>query len=704
MTAARTTPSWTSYRRYRGRHGSRQTGIVDTTPGLNELPDYLELEPLKLKAEHFPLPRSLQKRILERFADPNMSGTAELAMDQSELLGYLRNMDYDEFTPLQGILAQAEAIGDPALPNYEQTATLNWLGAALQEWERDFSLEEPLAGELRRLKPLLAALAVTDESFLTPGAHPMHQLLDTLQLHAIGWQPRLGRLGEALEQEVIKVVAAALAWLTSPATDLAAINADLTASATRAQLRASKMAQRLIDAEQGRIRVAESKREAAVMINAALGVYPAPADVGEFIKGPWYESAQLALLKFGQDSAEWEYMSRATTNLLDSLQPPPSGPEHEAARRQQVFELIAQLETDLRRWLLSLQHDGEAVDETLELIESYHSKVLRKQALELKKISPIPLSADVRKQQFKDKNVSGLEEGQWFLLDTDKSLSLRAKLVMRMDDEQQLLFTNQAGLKVLQKSFAEFAQLVSMGKVTPLDSGAGFSRCLARCAGLETEDELDEYTGVAAEKARIREQEKQKAALEQARLERERAELERVELERQRREQERLEQLRLEQEKAEQLRREYEEAVRLRREKEEQERLQLEREQEEARQLQHKWEEASRQHSERRQADKPGTHAGQTRDKGDAAAAADLNLPAGTWLGFRDGDVTSLARLAVYDRTQNHYIFVDRHGIKVRQLRGQQLLLLVSRGLADILETRSRFREQVTLAQGQSKH
>lgn len=618
-------------------------------------------------------------------------------MDRNELLGYLRNMDYDEFTPLQGILAQAEAIGDPALPNYEQTATLNWLGAALQEWERDFSLEEPLAAELRRLKPVLAALAVTDESFLTPGAHPMHQLLDTLQLHAIGWQPRLGRLGEALEQEVSKVVAAALAWLSSPATDLAAINADLTASATRARLRASKMAQRLIDAEQGRIRVAESKREAAVMINAALGVYPAPFDVGEFIKGPWYESAQLALLKFGQDSAEWEDMSRATTNLLDSLQPPPAEPEHEAARRQQVFELIVQLETDLRRWLLSLQHDGEAVDETVELIESYHSKILRKQPLELKKISPIPLPADVRKQQFKDKTVSGLEEGQWFLLDTDKSLSLRAKLVMRMDDGQQLLFTNQAGLKVLQKSFAEFAQLISMGKVTPLDSGAGFSRCLARCAGLETEDELDEYTGVAAEKARIRELERQKAALEQARLERERAELERVELERQRREQERLEQIRLEQEKAEQLRREYEEAARLRREKEDRERLQLEREQEEARQLQHRWEEASRQHSERGQA-------GQTKDKGDVPAAADLNLPAGTWLGFRDGDVTSLARLAVYDRTQNHYIFVDRHGIKVRQLRGQQLLLLVSRGLADILETRSRFREQVTLAQGPSKH
>ncbi|MEE4143292.1 MAG: DUF1631 family protein [Halieaceae bacterium] len=632
-----------------------------------------------------------------------MAAEADLAMDERELMGYLRSMDYDEFTPLQGILAQAEAIGDPALPSHEQTAILNWLGAALQEWERVCSLEEPLAGELRRLKPLLAALAVTDERFLTPGAHPMHQLLDTIQLHAIGWQPRLGRLGQALEEEVSKVVEAALAWLASPTIDLAAINADMAAIARRAQLRASKMAQRLIDAEQGRSRVVASKREAALMINAALEAYPAPADVGEFIKGPWYESAQLVLLKFGEDSGEWESMSATTSKLLDSLQPPPAEQEHEGARRQHVFELIAQLETDLRHWLLSLQHDGHAVDKALELIEYHHSRVLRRQALELVKISPIALADTVHAQPVSNEAVSILEEGQWFILDNGKSLSLRAKLVMRMDDEQQLLFTNQAGLKVLQKSFAEFARLMAMGKVTPLDVGAGFSRCLARCAGLETEDELDEYTGFAAEKARIRELERQKAELERARLERERAELERAERERQQREQERLEQLRLEQDAVEQLRREYEEAARLRREKEEQEQLQLEREQEETRRLQQRWEEVSRRHVERRRAHKQAGQAGQAREQEGGPVGGDLNLPAGTWLGFRDGNVASLARLAVYDRAQNSYIFVDRHGTKVRQLRGQQLLLLVARGLTDILETRSRFREQVALAQRQSK-
>jgi hypothetical protein len=659
---------------------------------------------VKLQSEHFPLPCSVKKRILQRYADPSLAGEAELAMDQHELLGYLRSMDYEEFSPLESILAQAEAIGDPALPGYEHTSILNWLGAAIEAWERDYALEEPLAGELRRLKPLLAALSVTEDDFLTPGAHPLHQLLDTIQFHAIGWQPRLGRLGQSLEQEVSRAVDAALAWFTSPATDLAAISTEMSDSAAKAQLRASKMAQRLIDAERGRIRVAQSKEQAAAIINAALEMYPAPAEIGEFLKGPWYESAQLVLLKFGKSSPEWEIVSRTTMNLLESLQPPPADQEQQAAHRQHIFELISQLEQDLGHWLLSLQHEGQAVANAVELVAFYHAKVLRKQSFELEKIPPIAPPHNPRPEQCQDQALNALEEGQWFILDTENSLSLRAKLVIRLDDEQQLLFTNQAGLKVLQKSFSEFARLMSTGKVIMLDTGASFSRCLARCAGLETEEDLDEHTGVAAEKARIREAQRQQAEQERARIERELAERKRIQLEQRQREEERLERLRREQELAEQLRREHEEAERLRREKLEQERQQLLREREEASQLQQKWEEACRQYRKRAELEQQEQRLKRVSDPEGPAETTDLNLPTGTWLGFRDGNASTLARLAVYNREQNQYIFVDRHGIKTRQLRGQQLMLLVARGLADILETRPRFREHVSRAEQQTAH
>ena len=115
---------------------------------------------------------------MQYFADSSLPTDADLAMDAEELLGYLRNMDSDSFYPMEGIRAQTEAIGDPALPTTEHGAILHWLDATMKDWDQQFPLEEPLAAELRRLRPLVAAQAITETSFLTPGTHPLHQLLN----------------------------------------------------------------------------------------------------------------------------------------------------------------------------------------------------------------------------------------------------------------------------------------------------------------------------------------------------------------------------------------------------------------------------------------------------------------------------------------------------------------------------------------------
>lgn len=631
---------------------------------------------------------------MARFADESSPDYVELAMEREELISYLRAIDYRKFSPMEGLLAQTEAIGDPALPTVEQMAILHWLGAAFRDWDRRVALEEPLAAELGRLKPLVTALAVTDASFLTPGAHPLHQLLDTIQLRAIGWQPRLGRLGQALQDQVRDTADTALAWFDSPATDLAAISAGMAASAEQAQARTGKMTQRTIEAEQGRIRVAESKQQAASMINASLAEYPAPARIGEFLKGPWYDSAQLVLLKFGKHSAQWESMSRTTVRLLESLQSPMADEEIAAGRRQHIFELLSQLPKELKRWLLSLQHDRDALIDSVELVEFFHSKVLREQVLDLETISPIPLHGARRHEQSPAESLNRLREGQWIILHTDSGTSLRARLVLRIEEEQQMLFTNYAGIKVLRHSFTEIAQLMAQGKITLLDAGASFSRSLARCAGVETQEDLDELTGVAAERARRKEKQRQLAAQEQA-------ERERVERERQQREQRELQQLQRQLDLAERLRREQEEAEQLRREEVERARQLLLREKAEAKRLQVKWEDVSRRYCEQKELERRQPQLARESATENPPNATNLNLPMGTWLGFRDGDEAMLARLAVYNRERDHYIFVDRYGIKKQRLGGKQLLLMITRGLVDILEARSRFRDEVSRMQKQ---
>jgi hypothetical protein len=468
----------------------------------------------------------------------------------------------------------------------------------------------------------------------------------------------------------------------------------MAAEAAKARARAGKMAQRVIEAERGRIRIAEVKHQAAQMINEALEQYRAPAAIGQFLQGPWYDSAQLVLLKSGQDSPEWKNMTSATSRLLESLQDHAEDEAEDPARRQHLFEFVSQFPRELRRCLLSIQHDRKAIDEAVDIIETHHTMVLRKRALELEDIAPLPLAGQDRGELFVDEDLGQVREGQWFILDTQNSPDLRATLVLRLDEQQQLLFANQAGIKVLQKSFTEFAELMNQGKVTQLDAGASFSRSLASCAGVVTQDDVDELTGAKAQKARQQVEQQHKAEQERARQGLEQAALERAERERKQREEARLAQLQREHEETQRVRQAALEAERLRQQQAEQERHQLVVEQEQARELQRRWEELAREYGEARQATPRAARA--TRH---IANEEELVLPEGTWLGFRDRDETILARLAVFNREQDHYIFVDRFGVKLRQLRGEQLMLLIARGLVDILESRFRFREEVTRAQ-----
>ncbi|MCB1842326.1 MAG: DUF1631 family protein, partial [Halioglobus sp.] len=82
-------------------------------------------------------------------------------------------------------------------------------------------------------------------------------------------------------------------------------------------------------------------------------------------------------------------------------------------------------------------------------------------------------------------------------------------------------------------------------------------------------------------------------------------------------------------------------------------------------------------------------------DQQDNDAEIQLDLPMGAWLGFHDGDTPLMAKLAVHDPEEDTYIFVNRSGIKMRQISGTDLRALVSRGMVDVLQTTSNFRQEV---------
>ena len=72
-------------------------------------------------------------------------------------------------------------------------------------------------------------------------------------------------------------------------------------------------------------------------------------------------------------------------------------------------------------------------------------------------------------------------------------------------------------------------------------------------------------------------------------------------------------------------------------------------------------------------------------------------------MGFHDGEMPLLAKLAVHDRELDRYIFVNRNGIKMRQLNREELQKLIDQSLVDVLDTRSSFRDEIARAKLHSK-
>lgn len=427
--------------------------------------------------------------MLEGFADPAFSAQGGQAMPRDELIGYIRASDKYDLSPLEAVLIQTDLIGDPALPTPEDSAALAWVGAAYKHWEQNYPLDESLAGQLRRLKPVLALMALADPQFYTPGIHPLHQALDALQEAAVGWQDGLGRAGEPVQKLIAQTVDDALASLEENGAGLMAILRAATESAQRLQTRQQRMSKRAADVERGQLRAARARINAAEMINEEIARFPIPAEIGSFLTGPWYESAQLVLLKFGDRADQWTKFKQTTSALINSLQPAEDG--------KPALESVSAISSGMKQWLLSLQHDEQACEQAISVIEYIHLRVARGEDIERAMTGPIPVSEKARAAGDKTVNLDGVTSGQWFEVDARKGGTLRIQLAMMQEDEQRLLFCNQAGAKVQSLDYASFAQLLEEKKARHLLADTSFSRALAAVVDIDNQAALAQLTGEA---------------------------------------------------------------------------------------------------------------------------------------------------------------------------------------------------------------
>lgn len=684
---------------------------------------------MSLSPDQLPLPLSLRERVLDAYA-PESSPSSD-PLPRSEIVNYLgRSLDTDG-SPLATIRRRAAKEGRrPDLASSDH-ATLAWITEAFNDWQENYPLESPLREQVQKLLPLAVAMALQDERFFSVGAHPLHKLLDALQQGTVGWQAKLDRAGQMLEQRVERSIEKALEWFGNQSMDIAAVTSELQAANERDAARAERMVQRLAETEEARLRTESAKRTATEHINGSLREFELPSAIGDFLRGAWFDSAQLVLVRHGENSSEWEQMQRATQHLMESVQPV-DGDEVEKDRRSQ---LIRRLPDELRRWMFSLEHDSEAADSAMGLVEYSHLRIQHGQNLQLTRISPLPQEEEDDAAGEEDDSI---ENGRWYHFEDG---DLRAQLVLKLDHGRHLLFTNFVGLKAIDLSLRAFKQRLQDGFVQPLPDDCSFSLSLAAAAGINTDDDvkqlLDPNYRPPEEKTEETPEPSPEAATGGDDAERDRGEAAWADGD----------------------------AASMdsgtdtpdpspHGDSDAEEELELTLEGEThpvdetaavpppapepaapssppaapspppaapspppavpapppppppapAPAQEHQQAPAPQPQPTPPPAPPPPPPApAPGAATGAGGHAQTLDIPMGAWLGFHDGETPIMAKLAVYDPRRDSYILVNRKGIALRELSGAELRQLMDQGLVDVLETRSEFRDQVARAREEGR-
>ncbi|MEX1237047.1 MAG: DUF1631 family protein, partial [Pseudomonadales bacterium] len=290
-----------------------------------------------------------------------------------------------------------------------------------------------------------------------------------------GWASNLGKSGETLYHKTQEIIEA----LRTGNPDIDQLEANLVAFLTKEQGRINKLEQRLAASETGLVRSQQSKNITANIINRAMAGKRLTADIVSFLQGPWYDSIQLIVLTKGVDSEECFRAGKLTETIIWTYQPITSEDETQVQReKQKLYRIVEHLPGEIRELLVALEHNTDAAQAALEIIESEQVQIISGQPLEFVEFDPIECEEEIsvrsKVSRLLMRKVNAMGPGQWFIYESD-DVVIRIKLVLKLEDVKQLLFTNRNGMKVMQRGFDELAYYLSSGIVKALNHDAVFS-------------------------------------------------------------------------------------------------------------------------------------------------------------------------------------------------------------------------------------
>lgn len=556
-------------------------------------------------------------------------------IDQDGVIALLASIPEEAMVGEVSLLSILEDMSPQASMPANVRAVLSSVDDCLSQIFSSAELEIEVVQQIHFAIPRLAAELIKSPDLPFCDGPSVLTILDQLAQGMLGWTSHLGKAGDRLYEKTAEVIAG----LQEESADFTVLDKDVADYFEREQTRITRLEERLIASEMGLARSQQSKRLAATVIDGAMAGKKLTRGIAAFLKGPWFDSMQLIALTRGTDSAHWSRAAETTENLIWSYQPRENrDPSIISRERHRLYHLIEHMPEEIRELLVALEHTTSFAEDALEMIETDLVSVASGQTLHYQDFTPIEAeepkvtSPQVSRESLEE--LDAFEPGQWFIYEADDVL-VRIKLVLKLDDVKQMLFTDRNGVKIMRPGFDEFADYLSSGLIRPCDADAIFTSTFKSCYERLIEEQAREMRHSAENQAAIdrgeqqREPERQQQREAAAALAREKAEAERARIEQER--QKRLE------------------------------------------------------------------HARQAMEQADAATIAEFekrveDLALGAWLELPGlNEQQERCKLAVRIPARDKLIFVNRSGMKVGEYSSAQLVQVLVAGQGEIQDDGSEF-------------
>ncbi|HSC82271.1 MAG TPA: DUF1631 domain-containing protein, partial [Pseudomonas sp.] len=296
--------------------------------------------------------------------------------------------DYNLRGQLEQLLSRASAkTGKTRVVGEIDEDVINLVAMLFEFILDDRTLPDSLKALIGRLQIPMLKVAVLDKTFFSRGSHPARRLLNEIATAALGWSAQGDEQRDVLYQRIEQVVQRLLNDFTDDPAIFSDVLAEFLAFTGDERRRSELLEQRTRDAEEGRAKAELARQQVEQALNTRLFGKTLPEVVVRLLQEGWSKVLQLACLKSGIESEDWQAALSVMDDLVWSVEP------HESPEdRLRLLELVPSLLKSLRDGLASAAIDPFVTSEFFSQLESVHVQAFQRFKRSIPEVQPQALA------------------------------------------------------------------------------------------------------------------------------------------------------------------------------------------------------------------------------------------------------------------------------------------------------------------------